>query len=65
MRLCSKKKKRGIAIKPANEIDLPISITSLNIGLLGLRKNWNNTSDISDIKITITIFKIKSLNVLL
>ena len=57
-----KNKIKGIAINPENEIALPMLTRSLMIGLEGFRKNWKKISDKSEVKITITIFIIKSLN---
>ena len=61
LKLWCKNKIKGIAINPENEIALPMLTRSMMIRLEGFRKNWKKISDKREVKITITIFIIKSL----
>ncbi len=49
-------------MNPEKDIDLPISTTSFVTELIGLRKNWKNIRNKSDIEIAIIMLIIKSLN---
>ena len=51
LKVCCKNKINGTAIKPANEIDLPINDMSTIMAVSELIKNWKSINDISDIPI--------------